>query len=189
MQTLLYIFAVCVFGCRRCVGEGCTVGTGRRWKHDVCIVSPCVSNRSGWTAKKSFLTPRQVHQHVHPSCMSLNKPTCCHVHLPPIDCLTRHSCSWQGWSQTILGRWVSKMPWCLTARRWQAAAAPRKMECGGAGNRMCRWRCCSMRGMPITLCVHTCNHMTMFVSGEGPSGPIPHSAARVGRPQSHSIVC
>lgn len=46
-----------------------------------------------------------------------------------------------------------------------------------------------MRGMPMTLCVHTCNHMTTFVSREGPRGPVPHSFARVGRPWSHSAVC
>lgn len=92
-------------------------------------------------------------------------------------------------------RWVSKMPWCLTARRWQAAAAHRKMECGSAGNRMCRWG----RDEGGAVCMHAwhandcvCSYMQphdhVCLEG-GPRGPVPHSSARVGRLQSHFAVC
>lgn len=36
--------SVCVFGCMWCLEGGWTAGTGRWWKHDVCIVSLCAQH-------------------------------------------------------------------------------------------------------------------------------------------------
>lgn len=56
------------------------------WRLHSLSVSPCVSNCSGWTAKRSFSTPRQVSQHVHPPIhrarLRLNQPAVtytCHL--------------------------------------------------------------------------------------------------------------